>query len=120
MQRVRRTATGPELRLRSTFAAAGFLGVPHARLPVPRRRADLVFPDRLLAVFVDGCFWHGCPEHFRRPVRNGAWWEDKVLANRARDVATDEALALLGWHVVRVWEHDPAGEALTMALEWLN
>jgi DNA mismatch endonuclease (patch repair protein) len=120
MQRVRRTATGPELRLRSAFAAEGLLGEPHGRLPLPRRRADLIFPEARVAVFVDGCWWHGCPEHFRPPVRNRAWWLEKVEGNRARDAETDALLEDLGWRVARIWEHDPPAKALVVVLEWLR
>jgi DNA mismatch endonuclease (patch repair protein) len=71
-----------------------------------RRRADVVFPRARVAVFVDGCFWHGCPEHASWPKANAAWWRAKIEANRRRDSATDEALLHAGWRVVRVWAHE--------------
>lgn len=74
-----------------------------------RRRADLVFPRRKVAVYVDGCFWHSCPVHATKPRNNAQWWADKLAANVARDRDTDEKLLAEGWRVVRIWEHeDPA------------
>jgi DNA mismatch endonuclease (patch repair protein) len=75
---------------------------------LPRRRADLTFTRQKVVVFVDGCFWHGCPEHATFPKRNATWWETKLQRNRARDRETDQYLFTLGWRVVRVWEHEPA------------
>lgn len=71
-----------------------------------RRKADLVFPRAKLAVFVDGCFWHGCPEHMTWPANNAAWWRAKIERNVARDRNTDERLAAAGWRSVRFWEHE--------------
>jgi DNA mismatch endonuclease (patch repair protein) len=71
-----------------------------------RRRADVIFPRVGVAVFVDGCFWHGCPEHASWPKANADWWREKIEANRARDRDTDRRLAEAGWTVVRVWEHE--------------
>lgn len=77
------------------------------RLPLRglRRRADIAFPGPRVAVFVDGCFWHCCPEHGTRPANNAAWWAAKLDANVARDADTDRRLSDAGWTVVRVWEH---------------
>jgi DNA mismatch endonuclease (patch repair protein) len=69
-------------------------------------RPDFVFPADRLAVFVDGCFWHGCPKHYTRPANNRAFWERKLRANRARDRQVNRELKRLGWRVLRVWEHD--------------
>jgi DNA mismatch endonuclease, patch repair protein len=74
-------------------------------------RPDLVFTRRRVAVFVDGCFWHGCPAHGNAPRANAAYWQWKLDKNRARDIAVDEALRRDGWTVLRLWEHVPAGEA---------
>jgi len=71
-----------------------------------RRSADVVFIGARVAVFVDGCFWHGCPEHKGKPQNNASWWADKIARNRARDVDTDRRLCNAGWQPVRVWEHD--------------
>ncbi len=73
-----------------------------------RRRADLVFPRRRVAVYVDGCFWHCCPEHATYPKNNARWWADKLAGNVARDRDTDARLGAAGWLVVRVWEHEDA------------
>ena len=79
--------------------------------PAIRRTADLVFSAAQVAVFVDGCFWHGCAEHGSKPRVNGDYWEPKLLANRSRDADTDARLTALGWVVIRVWEHEDVGAA---------
>jgi DNA mismatch endonuclease (patch repair protein) len=71
-----------------------------------RCRADIVFSNRRVAVFVDGCFWHSCPEHGTTPVTNQSYWCAKLARNLERDRANDRALAEAGWTVVRVWEHE--------------
>jgi DNA mismatch endonuclease (patch repair protein) len=81
-------------------------------LPGSRRTADIVFSKARVAVFVDGCFWHGCPEHHRPSTTNSAFWRDKVEGNRKRDVETTALLESEGWAVIRAWEHDdPAATA---------
>ncbi|MFD6876719.1 MULTISPECIES: very short patch repair endonuclease [unclassified Streptomyces] len=99
--------TGPELALRRLLYRRGLRYRVDAR-PVPeiRRRADLVFPGTRVAVFVDGCYWHGCPEHYRPATRNAEFWRDKIDGNRNRDIETNEALRSAGWTVIRVWEHE--------------
>jgi len=69
-------------------------------------RADFVFRREGLAVFVDGCFWHGCPRHYTRPKGNQKFWDAKVLRNRARDRTVNRGLRIEGWRVLRLWEHD--------------
>lgn len=85
------------------------------QVPVPgnsRRRIDIAFMRAKIAVFVDGCFWHGCPQHGTRPLANREWWDWKIDRNKARDQDTDRTLEAQGWIVVRVWEHeDPRVEA---------
>lgn len=71
-----------------------------------RRTADIVFTRRRLAVFIDGCFWHGCPEHYQAPARNAEFWLAKRRRNRDRDAETDASLVAAGWRVLRFWEHD--------------
>lgn len=71
-----------------------------------RRRADLVFRAARVAVFVDGCFWHGCPDHGTWPTANEEYWRPKLEANRRRDVDTNWRLAEAGWEVLRFWEHE--------------
>jgi DNA mismatch endonuclease (patch repair protein) len=82
-------------------------------LPFDRRRkADLVFPRQKIAVFIDGCFWHGCPQHYVAPKAHGEYWRAKVTGNAARDAETTRLLTELGWTVLRFWEHeDPAATA---------
>ena len=97
MSRQRRTGTAPELALRRELHRRGLrYFVDRAPLRGQRRRADVVFPRRKLAVYVDGCFWHRCPQHATDPKNNGRWWADKLAGNVARDRATDEALRPMG------------------------
>jgi DNA mismatch endonuclease (patch repair protein) len=76
-----------------------------------RRRIDIAFTRVRVAVMVDGCFWHGCPEHGTRPVANRDWWDWKIARNTERDRDTDRLLAENGWTVVRVWEHENPSDA---------
>ncbi|MEV7218080.1 very short patch repair endonuclease [Kitasatospora cineracea] len=105
--------TGPELALRSLLYSRGLRYRVNARpLAEIRRSADLVFPRDKVAVFVDGCFWHGCPEHYRPATRNADFWREKIEGNRARDADTSAKLSAAGWAVIRIWEHeDPATAA---------
>lgn len=110
MSRQARQDTTPERTLRSLLHRQGLRFRLHQR-PVAglRRQADIVFRRARVAVFVDGCFWHSCPDHATSPKSNGAWWRDKLATNVRRDRDTDERLTEAGWVVVRVWEHeDPA------------
>lgn len=104
--------TRPELLLRRRLHALGLRYTVHRR-PVPnvRRTADIVFSRARVAVFVDGCFWHGCPEHATAPKTNAEWWTTKLARNVERDRETDALLAAAGWSVIRVWEHELPGEA---------
>jgi DNA mismatch endonuclease (patch repair protein) len=99
--------TRPELALRRAVHARGLRYRVSVRpLAGFRRTADLVFTRSKVAVFVDGCFWHGCPEHHTIAKTNAAFWAEKVRRNRERDRETDAALTDAGWHVVRIWEHE--------------
>src|SRR5262249_31998252 len=100
MQSVRQRDTAPELAARSPLHRRGlrFYG-DRAPLPSLRRRADIVFPRRRVAVYIDGCFWHGCPEHGTWPKTNAEWWRTKIETNRARDRDTDRQLKEAGWTV---------------------
>lgn len=69
-------------------------------------RPDFVFRRLRVAVFVDGCFWHGCPRHFIKPKGNAKFWRDKIATNRARDRKVNRSLRSMGWKVARVWEHE--------------
>ncbi|WP_308277296.1 very short patch repair endonuclease [Streptomyces ginkgonis] len=106
--------TRPEKALRSAVHALGLRFNVSARpLPKVRRTADLVFSRVHLAVFLDGCYWHGCPEHHSLSATNTAYWTDKFETNRRRDRQTDQWLREAGWEVLRVWEHeDPTTAAL--------
>jgi DNA mismatch endonuclease, patch repair protein len=104
--------TGMELVLRSVLHARGLRFRVHRRpLRGLKREADLVFPGPRVAVFVDGCFWHGCEQHGTWPKANAEFWRTKIEGNRARDLATDAALADAGWLSIRVWEHEPVTAA---------
>ncbi|MEV6203084.1 very short patch repair endonuclease [Streptomyces sp. NPDC051771] len=104
--------TRPELRLRSLLHKQGLRYRVGARpLPDLRRTADLIFPKPKVAVFVDGCYWHGCPEHLRESHKNAEFWRSKIEGNRARDAETDRLLGEAGWTVVRVWEHEDPVDA---------
>ena len=104
--------TRPELALRSELHRRGLRFRTHFR-PVPNLPylVDVAFPRQRLAVAVDGCIWHGCPEHGMRPRTNAPYWQMKIASNIARDRRTDQALVDAGWAVVRVWEHEPVDEA---------
>lgn len=109
MSRIRGRNTAPERRLRQALWAQGHRYRLHTRTPVGS--PDVVFKQRKVAVFVDGCFWHGCPTHYVRPRSNVQLWQTKLLANVARDRRQSLELERLGWRVVRLWEHD-IGERL--------
>ena len=112
MRRVPQRDTSIELRLRSTLHCRGYrFFVDRAPIQGWRRRADIVFPRLKVAVYVDGCFWHGCPEHGTWPKANEAWWRDKIKTNQRRDANTNEKLVEAGWKGVRVWEHEDPEEA---------
>jgi DNA mismatch endonuclease (patch repair protein) len=99
--------TTPELALRSLLHRRGLrYRVDAPPLKGVRRRADIVFPKERVAVFVDGCFWHGCPTHYRPSTKNTSFWEAKLGANRTRDGQTNTTLASAGWTVIRAWEHE--------------
>lgn len=103
--------TRPEVAVRSELHRAGLRFRKHVR-PVRALRcvADAVFPTERVALFVDGCFWHGCPEHGHTPRRNSSYWRAKLDKNIVRDQRNDVLLAQAGWLVVRAWEHDEPTE----------
>ena len=107
MRRQARRDTKPEMLLRRALFARGLrYRVDRAPLRGLRRRADIVFAAAKVAVYVDGCFWHCCPQHATMPKNNQQWWIDKLDANVRRDRDTDRQLIDAGWRVVRVWEHE--------------
>lgn len=115
-----RRDTKPELTVRRALHASGLrFRVDFAPLQTDRRRrADIVFTRRRIAVFIDGCFWHGCPEHFVPPKANADYWGPKIARNRERDSETSAALEREGWIVLRFWEHeDPEEVAVAIGHE---
>lgn len=107
MQRQARRDTKPELALRSELFRRGLrYRVDVAPIKGSRRRADVVFTRAKVAVYVDGCFWHSCPDHATAPAANDKWWAEKLARNVERDRDTDRRLIDAGWRVVRVWEHE--------------
>lgn len=110
--------TAPELAVRRLLHALGFRYRVNRRPEKDiRRTADLVFATTRVAVFVDGCYWHGCPEHYAAPATNASYWSDKVSTNRARDVETNQLLHERGWTVLRFWEHQPPMSVATEIAE---
>jgi len=110
----RRTDTKPEVRLRSELHRRGlrFRKDFLIRVGEIRVKPDIVFTRRKLAVFVDGCYWHSCPEHGTVPHRNRLYWLPKLEVNVERDRRADAALSGAGWTVLRIWEHEAVEEAV--------
>ncbi|WP_436984777.1 very short patch repair endonuclease [Streptomyces sp. enrichment culture] len=125
MAAIKRRDTKPERTIRSLLHAAGKRYRVDLRLKLQgaQPRPDIVFTRARVAVFVDGCFWHCCPEHGRQPGVNGGYWGPKLERNVARDRAANEALEAAGWTVIRVWEHeepDKAAARIIGALEAID
>ena len=117
MRRQGRQGTAPEIALRKALFARGLRFRVQYPVPgAPRRSIDIAFPRQRVAVLVDGCFWHACPEHGVRPKNNAAWWNEKLDRNRERDILTDEILQAHGWVAVRIWEHVPPSDAVALVL----
>ncbi|WP_262347449.1 very short patch repair endonuclease [Nocardioides dongxiaopingii] len=107
MSRLARSRTAPEILLRRELHRRGLRFRTQVKVPGNRRRTiDIALTRAKVAVFVDGCFWHACPDHFTQPRANADWWRWKMDGNVARDRDTDELLRAAGWQVVRVWEHE--------------
>lgn len=102
MRAIKGKHTTPELRLRKLLSAAGL----KYRLHYGKHKIDVAFPRLKVAVFVDGCFWHGCPKHFKMPKSNKKYWVPKLERNIKRDKETTKALKRTGWKVLRIWEHE--------------
>lgn len=112
MRAVRQKGTTPEVALRRALHKLGLRFRLQRRVPGRRARTiDIAFPRERIAVFVDGCFWHCCPQHATWPKSNRIWWREKLAANRARDRDTDVRLGEAGWIIVRVWEHEDPEKA---------
>lgn len=107
-----RRDTTPEMAIRREIHRRGLRYRVDVPLPgMARRRADILFTRAKVAVFVDGCFWHGCPIHGTQPKNNGSWWHTKLAGNQARDRDTNARLQAEGWTVLRFWEHEDFSEA---------
>jgi len=102
MSAIRGKDTKPEILLRKTLWYKGYRYRLKNRLS---GRPDIVFPTERVAVFVDGCFWHGCPEHYQKPATNAAFWREKIRKNTQRDKEVNALLNSEGWKVLRFWEH---------------
>lgn len=122
MRANRRRDSGPERALRSYLHALGLRYRVDYPIPIEGRRprADIAFTRQRLAVFVDGCFWHGCPEHGGRPKVNSTYWDAKIARNRERDVEQTERLHTAGWTVLRAWEHEQPDEIARRILRILQ
>jgi DNA mismatch endonuclease, patch repair protein len=119
MRANRRTDTKPEMALRRALHKLGYRYRKDYRLDLDggrRVRPDIAFTARRVAVFVDGCFWHACPQHGRNPAVNVNYWTPKLRRNVERDRAADQTLAAAGWQVVRVWEHESLEDAVASVI----
>lgn len=107
-------STGPEMAVRRLLFANGLRYRVQYPVPgAPRRSIDIAFPGKKIAVFIDGCFWHGCSEHRNIPFHNRDWWQNKIDQNRSRDTDTEEKLRASGWLVFRYWEHVPTEQIVS-------
>lgn len=121
MRANRKRDTSPEVGLRRQLHRLGLRYVLGKKLPTtPPALPDLIFPRAKVAVFVDGCFWHGCSVHGVRPRTNALYWAKKIRTNKERDQRVDRALNTLGWLPVRVWEHDDLGKAAAQIAELIR
>lgn len=120
----RRSDTKPEVLIRSELHRAGYRFRKDLRIEIEGEarspRPDIIFTKKKLAVFIDGCYWHYCPEHGRLPKHNTAYWRAKFRRNRERDQQDKNALADAGWTVLRIWEHEPVPRAVEAIKEVLE
>lgn len=108
MQGTAQRGNRSERRLRSALHIKGIRFRNHYRIAVlPRRSIDIALVGVKIAIFIDGCFWHGCPRHGTMPKSNRAWWKTKINTNQLRDRDTNIELRKAGWKVMRIWEHQP-------------
>ena len=113
MKKQRIFETKPESEIAKACFAKGLRYRKNVEIPEVKTRGDLVFRKHNLVVFIDGCFWHGCPWHYRTPKTRSEWWDAKIQRNKVRDAKKTRKLRSLGWKVVRVWEHvDPDKAAI--------
>lgn len=113
--------TTPEMALRQVLQEMGFaFSVDFSPIEGLRRRVDILFVEERVAVMIDGCYWHGCPQHGTWPKQNAEFWKAKIKANKRRDIDTNQRLEDAGWHVIRVWEHENPHEAAERIIDVLN
>ncbi len=118
MSRQARRDTAPEVAVRKLLHASGYRYRLNERVPhMSRRTIDIAFTRSKVAVFLDGCFWHGCPDHATQPKANAEWWRQKLDKNMARDAETTAHLVAEGWTVLRFWEHQPPIEVAKVVEE---
>ncbi len=118
MLAVRRSGTAPEIAWASVLSSADVAVEAQVTLDfVPRRRLDFVIMSSRVAISIDGCFWHGCPEHGSSPKANSKWWQAKIEANRRRDIDTENKLRAHGWTILRFWEHTDPKEAVREVMQ---
>jgi DNA mismatch endonuclease (patch repair protein) len=121
MQAQKTSGTKMELEVRRRLHALGYrYRVNRRLLPDQYFRGDIVWSGRRLVVFLDGCFWHGCPEHGTTPKSNTHWWQKKIAGNRDRDRRVDALLEQRGWTVLRFWEHDDPAAVVESVTHYLN
>jgi DNA mismatch endonuclease (patch repair protein) len=121
MSRTRQRDNAREVALRSILHRRGLRFRIHLRLlPGSTRTVDIVFVRARLAIFLDGCFWHGCPDHASWPKTNAEWWRNKIETNRQRDQNTHQRLCAGGWTVLRIWEHQSLDEAVACVVTALE
>jgi DNA mismatch endonuclease (patch repair protein) len=125
MRAIRRRDTGPEREIRSRLHREGLrfrvdFSISLNAEAAKRARPDIVFTRQRLAIFIDGCFWHACPEHGRKPTKNQQYWSPKIARNVQRDEEQTTALKTEGWKVLRIWAHTPAAEAADLIQQALR
>jgi DNA mismatch endonuclease (patch repair protein) len=115
MAAIRRSDTKPEVKLRSALHRLGYRFRKDHPIRVEGKliRPDIAFTKRRVAVFIDGCFWHSCPEHSRQPSVNDGYWSPKLQGNATRDRKQTAALEAAGWHVLRCWEHENVDDIIS-------
>ncbi|QDD90003.1 very short patch repair endonuclease [Pseudomonas oryzihabitans] len=123
MKRIRTKDTAPELALRKLLFSAGLRYRIHYKPKsgvLGRSNIDIAFPRAKLAVFIDGCFWHGCPDHGTIPKANGSWWAEKLQSNRIRDERVTSVLLATGWSVLRFWTHQSPESMAAIVMDQLH
>jgi DNA mismatch endonuclease (patch repair protein) len=101
MSHIKGSRTRPELELKKTMKIQGFSYQPKGVYGNP----DFASKKHKIAVFIDGCFWHGCPRHYKKPKSNHDYWKTKITRNKKRDMNVSKELKSMGWKVIRIWEH---------------